>query len=142
MLGGIIFGIMTRFSIGRYLLLTYPTIFSFGFASKEGVSDENMNNSRFRITFYAKGWADKLAEPTDKYPNPPTKTMKATVTGVNPGYGGTCVGLLLCASTILKESSKLLGNGGVLTVGSAFYDTDLIKSLNNHKDGFQFKIVS
>lgn len=94
------------------------------------------------MTFYAKGWDEKLAEPTDKYSTPPTKTMTATVTGTNPGYGTTCAGVLLCALTILKESDKMPGNGGVLTPGAAFYDTDLIKNLNNHKAGYKFSIVS
>ncbi|KAL5291447.1 SCCPDH family protein [Megaselia abdita] len=141
-IGGIMFGLMTTFKFGRYLLLNYPGICSLGFVSKDGVSEEKMNDSKFKITFYAKGWDEKLAEPTDKYSTAPTKTLKATVTGTNPGYGTTCAGVLLCATTILKESDKMPGSGGVLTPGAAFYDTELIKNLNNHKAGYKFSIVS
>lgn len=135
------FGIMTSFSFGRYLLLNYPGICSFGYVSKDGITEERMNSSKFNMTFYAKGWGEKLTEPTDKYSTPPTKTMKAIVSGTNPGYGTTCVGVLLCAATILKESAKMPGKGGVLTPGAAFYDTNLINNLNSHKDGYKFAIV-
>lgn len=133
---------MTSFSCGRYLLLNYPRICSLGFVSKDGVSDEQMNSSKFKMTFYAKGWDEKSTEPVDIYASPPNKTLIARVTGTNPGYGTTCAGVLLCAVTILKENEKMPGKGGVLTPGAAFYDTDLIKNLNNHKAGYKFSIVS
>ncbi|KAL5291450.1 SCCPDH.2 family protein [Megaselia abdita] len=136
------FGLMAKFKCGSYLLLNYPGFFSFGYVSKDGVSEEQMNNSKFKLTLHAKGWEEKLPNPNDKYSTPPSKTLKATVTGTNPVYGTTCAGLLLCAATILKETDKMPGSGGVFTPGAAFYDTQLIKKLNNYKAGYQFSILS
>lgn len=70
-----------------------------------------MENTKFSMTFYGEGWPkeDALAEPTDKHTGPPTKKLVTKVTGTNPGYGATCVALLLSATTILKEKSKMPG---------------------------------
>lgn len=66
-----------------------------------------MENTHFSITFKAQGWPEKLSEPTDNHTDPPTKKMITKVTGVNPGYGATCVALLVSALTILNESKKM-----------------------------------
>lgn len=49
---GIIFGILAKFSFGRNLLLKHPKLFSFGFFSHEGPSEETMKNTKFSITFF------------------------------------------------------------------------------------------
>jgi hypothetical protein len=66
-----------------------------------------MENTHFSITFIAKGWTEKLAEPTDQHKNSVNKEMITKVSGVNPGYGATCTLLLIAAITILKESDKM-----------------------------------
>lgn len=66
-----------------------------------------MKNTHFSLTFKASGWTEKLAEPTDEHTEPPNKEMITKVTGVNPGYGATCITLLLAALTILRESDKM-----------------------------------
>ena len=66
-----------------------------------------MENTYFSITLKASGWTEKLAEPTDNYKDPPNKKMITKVSGKNPGYGSTCIALLISAITILKESDKM-----------------------------------
>lgn len=141
---GIVFGIMTKFALGRQLLLNYPKIFSLGFASHEGPSEEKSNAVHFKITIKANGWpsSEKLAEPTDQFKDPPSKNMIAKVTGQNPGYGATCVALLLSAVTILQDSDKMPGNGGVLTPGAAFGKTNMIAELEKYEHGIKFEIVA
>ncbi|XP_037913303.1 saccharopine dehydrogenase-like oxidoreductase [Hermetia illucens] len=143
MLVGLVFGILSRFSFGRHLLLSYPGLFSLGFISHEGPSEEKMKKTKFSITLYAEGWSkeDKLAEPTDKYTIPTNKKMIAKVSGTNPGYGGTCVGVLVAALTILKEHNKMPSTGGVLPTGAAFAKTNMISELEKHENGFHFEIV-
>lgn len=108
---GVIFGILSKFSFGRKLLLNYPKFFSCGFVSHEGPSEEKMNNTYFSMLLYAKGWPkdDQLLESTDKHTNPPSKTLIAKITGKNPGYIGTAVALLTSAKIILTEKEKMLG---------------------------------
>lgn len=68
-----------------------------------------MKNSNFSVIVVGKGWSkDKsLPEATDQHTDPPNKTTVVKVSGTNPGYGATCVMLLFCGLTILKESGKM-----------------------------------
>lgn len=139
---GIIFGLLTKYSFGRNLLLKYPKIFSFGFVSHEGPNEESMKNTKFSITFFGQGWPkeEALAEPTDQHTTLPTKKIVTRVTGTNPGYGATCIALLLAAKTILNEKQKLPLTGGVFPPGACFAKTDLISNLS--KNGFDFEVIS
>lgn len=139
---GAIFGILTKFSFGRKLLLDHPKLFSLGFFSHEGPSEDTMEKTKFSITFYGQGWpsSEKLAEPTDVHTTAPTKKLVTRVTGTNPGYGATCVALLLSATTILKEKEKLPANGGVIPPGGCFAKTNIIENLSKH--GFKFEVIS
>lgn len=138
-----VIGIMSKFAYGRKLLLKYPRIFSGGMASPEGPSEERMKRTFFRMTMKATGWpkSEKLAESTDQYSTPPSKTLTVKVTGPNPGYGSTCVALLSTAKTILNESDKMPGTGGVLPPGAAFRDTSLITELGKYEHGIKFEVV-
>ena len=60
--------------------------------------------------------------------------------GRNPGYGATCTALVLSGYTVLKESDKMPGRGGVYPPGAAFAKTSLIEELNKH--GLTFEVVS
>lgn len=135
---GTIFGALTKFQFGRKLLLKYPQIFSLGFFSHEGPSDETMKNTKFSITFYGDGWAK--GETGENRSSTPTKKLITRVSASNPGYGATCVALLLSAKTILTEKEKLPGNGGVIAPGACFSKTDIISNLS--KNGFTFEVIS
>ncbi|XP_016839585.1 saccharopine dehydrogenase-like oxidoreductase isoform X1 [Nasonia vitripennis] len=137
---GSIFTLLTKTQFGCNLLLKYPKFFSGGMASHEGPKPELMENSHFSVTLFAKGWTDKLSEPTDQHKDAPNKEMITKVTGTNPGYGATCTSVLLSALTILKESDKMPDNGGVLPPGAALGKTSMIDELA--KNGFKFEVIS
>lgn len=82
-------------------------MFSLGYVSHEGPSEETQNNTRFTITLYGQGWKEKLSESTDEYKSPPDSALVVKVKGINPGYGATCVALTLAAVVILTETDKL-----------------------------------
>lgn len=104
---GMVFGVLTRFCFGRSLLLRFPKIFSLGFVSHEGPAEEEMENTTFSMWMQGRGWEEKLSSPTDQYTEPPNKKVAVKISGTNPGYGATCVALLLAAKTILQEQEKL-----------------------------------
>lgn len=166
---GVIFGVLSKFEFGRKLLLNHPKIFSLGYFSHEGPSEDTMEKTKFSITFYGKGWPEKLSEPTDVHTTEPSKRMVTRVTGTNPGehkwtfgssstlnahltnrkfvflhdflgYGATCVSLLLSATTILKQKEKLPARGGVFAPAACFAKTNLLEKLS--KNGFKFEILS
>ncbi|XP_058793856.1 saccharopine dehydrogenase-like oxidoreductase [Phymastichus coffea] len=137
---GGIFSLLAKSECGRSLLLKYPKFFSLGLISREGPKPEIMENAHFSITFIAKGWTEKLTEPTDQYEDPPNKEMITKVSGTNPGYGVTNTTLLMSAITILKESDKIPGDGGVLPPGAAFGKTSMVDELIKH--GLKFEVIS
>lgn len=139
LLAATIFGIMTRFSVGRNLLLSYPKIFSFGAASHEGPKEETNENVNFEMTFYGEGWKETQPDHPEKFDLPINKKLTTRVVANNPGYGATCIALLVAATTILKDSAKMPETGGVFPPAAAFKDTSLISELQNN--GFIFEVV-
>lgn len=75
--------------------------------SHEGPKPELMENTHFSVTFIAKGWTDKLSEPTDQHKDAPNKEIITKVSAKNPGYGATCTAVLFSALMILRESDKM-----------------------------------
>lgn len=88
-------------------IFQYPKIFSFGLASHEGPSEEQAENTYFSFTFFGEGWEEKLSEPTDSHIEAPNKKLIAKVSGKNPGYGATCILLIVSGLTILEEHDKM-----------------------------------
>ncbi|KAK9871268.1 hypothetical protein WA026_011538 [Henosepilachna vigintioctopunctata] len=136
---GALFYIMTQIECGRRLLLKYPRIFSAGFVDTQEPSEEMINKSWFSITLIGKGWREKFSEPDEQFKEPPNKGIMVEVKGTNPGYGATCICLVLAGIVILTETSKMPGKGGVLTPGAAFRNTSLLDQL--HENGETFNLI-
>lgn len=69
-----------------------------------------MNNSKFSITFYGKGWPEEdIKQSPNFHETKPTKFMTTRVLGTNPGYGATCISVILAARTILTEVDQIPG---------------------------------
>lgn len=137
---GGIFLLLSKFKLGRKLLLKYPGFFTAGLVSHEGPSEESMQNTHFSWTLCAEGWKEKLTEPSDQHATSPNKKMVVKVSGTNPGYGSTCTALVLSAIIILKECDKMPGSGGVYPPGAAFAKTSLIEELVKHD--MKFEIIN
>ena len=84
----------------------------------------------------AKGWIEKLAENSDEHTSAPDSTIKARVSGPDPGYTATSTCLVQAAMTILKESEKMPKGGGVLSPGVSFKNTSIV-SLAKHGVNFE-----
>lgn len=136
---GLVVSLMAKFECSRNWLLKYPSFFSGGFISHEGPSEEAMEDLKFGMIIKARGWEEKLSDPIGKHTEPPNKEMITKVSGSNPAYGATCICAALAAITILRESSKMPANGGVLTSGAAFAKTSLIEELN--QNGLTFDVL-
>lgn len=127
--------LLAQFKFGRNILLEYPRVFFAGMTSHEGPTEETVEKSLFEMIFITKGWREKsenLNKPTDK-------KVITRVHARNPAYGATSVALLLSATTIIRESSKM-PMGGVLTPGIAFRNTNMIDELQKH--GITFSVES
>uniref|UniRef100_D3TLJ2 Putative saccharopine dehydrogenase n=1 Tax=Glossina morsitans morsitans TaxID=37546 RepID=D3TLJ2_GLOMM len=140
----VMFGMTAKFSFGRKILLKYPKFFSMGLISHEGPSESQMERTYFSLTMKALGWPkpERSSNSVKEFRDPPTKTLTVKISGINPGYGATCVALLCTAVIILKESDKMPGTGGVLSPGAAFAKTSLISELEKHEHGMKFEIFA
>ncbi|XP_044257895.1 saccharopine dehydrogenase-like oxidoreductase [Tribolium madens] len=137
MILGLIFSILAKFEFGRNLLLKYPEKFSFGFFSRDPPSEERIAKARFSVTLYGEGWKETLPDANDEYTTPPNKAIAAKVKGKNPGYGATCVCLVLAALTVITETDKMPPGGGVYPPGYAFAKTSLIEQLDQNEVNFE-----
>ncbi|KAH9519579.1 hypothetical protein Btru_003066 [Bulinus truncatus] len=126
---GIVFFFLTNFSLGRSFLLKYPHIVSMGVFKKGGPTRKQIEGTSFTMTFIAYGYSADLTDRTGKKPD---KKVITKLMGPEPGYVTTPICMVQSAVTILKESSKMLHKGGVLTPGAAFSGTDLIDRLQRH----------
>lgn len=131
--------ILLKFSYGRSLILKYPKLCTLGLITHEEPSEETLNQLEVSLIFSARGWTEKLSEPSDVHSDLPNKEMIAKVTSCNP-YKVTAIIVILCALTIFKDSDKMPEGGGVFTTGAAFSKTSLIDELN--KEGVKFEVVS
>lgn len=137
----IIFFIFTKFEFGRKLLLKFPDIFTLGFISKRLPTEDIMKNTSFEIVFQSEGWVYERFDIDDQYPDPCYKLLAGRICGNNPGYGSTCICLVLAALTILEEKDNLAGRGkgGVYTPGAAFAKTSIIERLM--ENDFYFSVI-
>jgi short subunit dehydrogenase-like uncharacterized protein len=132
--------ILSQFSFGRNLLLSYPDIFTFGLLSRTEPLEETMERTIFEVIIFGRGWEEEFSDPSDNHNLPMNKKLAVKVSGKNPGYGSTSIALLLSAMTILKESERMPDNGGYFTPGAAFKKTNLINELQ--ANGVKFEVVS
>ncbi|KAB0795965.1 hypothetical protein PPYR_10026 [Photinus pyralis] len=134
---GLITIIFSQFSCGKKLLLKYPKVFSGGYVDHESPSEEMIENSTIDMYFYGKGWSDKKDIEFNQRPN---KSILGKIDIVNPGYGFTCLAVVLSAIIILTEPSKLPKKGGVYTPAVAFFHTSMVEALQ--KNGVPLEILS
>uniref|UniRef100_A0A8B9GWP1 Saccharopine dehydrogenase-like oxidoreductase n=1 Tax=Astyanax mexicanus TaxID=7994 RepID=A0A8B9GWP1_ASTMX len=131
---GLMFWILVQFSFGRNLLIKFPRFFSFGYFSKEGPTQKQMEGSSFRFGFYGEGYTEGQ-DPSEGKPNAKIRTL---VQGPEAAYVATPIAMVQAAFTILNEPDSLPKKGGVYTPGAAFAKTTLIDRLNKH--GIQFSV--
>ncbi|XP_063827381.1 saccharopine dehydrogenase-like oxidoreductase [Ostrinia nubilalis] len=106
----------------RNLLWKYPRFFTLGYVSHKGPAEEMVKDIKFAFTFNGSG--------TDEHEQ--KKSLSVKITGCDPAYQTTSMTLLVAALTILTESSKM-PKGGVLPVGAAFQDTQIIDNIMRNK---------
>lgn len=135
---GVVFSMFAKFSFGRYLLETFPSLFSGGLFTKNGPTRKQIAGSSFTMTFVGKGWSSKLPV-SEQHKEKPDKTMKVQIVAPECGYVCTPICFVQCALCVLKEADKLPSNGGVYTAGAAFEKTSLLERLQANQ--IKIKVV-
>ncbi|XP_051003945.1 saccharopine dehydrogenase-like oxidoreductase [Acomys russatus] len=136
MFAGLFFLFFVKFSIGRQLLVKFPWLFSFGYFSKQGPTQKQMEGSSFTMTFFGQGYSHGFSAEKNK----PNIRICTQVKGPEAGYVATPIAMVQAAMTFLNDASDLPKGGGVFTPGAAFSRTKLIDRLNQH--GIEFSVIS
>lgn len=131
-----VFGVLAKFSGGRYLLKKFPGFFSFGIVSKDGVPRSSLEKCSFSHTIIGYGWDEKLHDVERQHDSPPTKKIITRVSGPDPGYIATSAFVVHSGMTLLFDREKL-PTPGVLTPGACFRDTYLIDRLTKRNIKFE-----
>ncbi|XP_040285258.1 saccharopine dehydrogenase-like oxidoreductase [Bufo bufo] len=136
MFAGPVFLLFSKTSFGRNLLIKYPKFFSCGYVSKEGPTQQQMDNSSFSMTFFGEGYS----QGQDPQQGKPNVKICTQVSGPEVAYVTTPITMVQVGLTLLKEPESLPESGGVYTPGAAFSKTKLIDRLN--KAGIHFTVLS
>ncbi|MBA0697480.1 hypothetical protein Goari_021020, partial [Gossypium aridum] len=133
---GVFIGLLCRFSFGRWLLLKFPSFFSFGWFRKTGPSEDEVRSASFKMWFVGYGFSDSnLASERNSKPDMEIITR---VMGPEIGYVTTPISLVQCALIVLSQRENL-PKGGVYTPGIVF-GPDLQERLQ--ENGISFDVVS
>lgn len=136
-----VFGLLAKYEFGRKFLLKHPRLFTLGTFSHQGPSDQQLAETSFSETFFAKGFSADLQA---KYTSPeellrvePDVNIVTSVSGPEPGYVATPKIVVQACYTLLHEKANV--PNGVLTPAVAFAKTDLISRLQER--GIVFSTV-
>jgi hypothetical protein len=132
----IIFGSLSSTPWGRSLLLKYPEFFSYGLFSRNGPTDQQLQETSFEVTLRAKGYSSKAPPAPGAQPNVDITTK---VHGPEPGYVATPRMVVQAALALLEGRQKRDVPVGVLTPSVAFWQTDLVDRLQ--QVGIQFEQI-
>lgn len=130
---------LAQFSWGRWLLLRFPRVFSYGLFSRAGPTEQQMAQTRFEMRFIGHGYA----QGTPSMPNAePDQHVHVSIKGPEPGYIATPIIMVQTALTLQQERERCqtaMGQGGVYTAGALFGETTLIQRLS--KAGVLFEVT-
>lgn len=125
----------------RMLLEKWPEVMTFGYFTKSGPTREQVETNHFETRFQGKGWSSSSLSDDDPHSEPVKpfdKEVTLVVTGNDAGYKTTSTCAIQAALTVLGDRENM-PKGGVLTPGSAFRHTDLVKRL--HMRDLKFKLM-
>ncbi|OMP00960.1 hypothetical protein COLO4_12254 [Corchorus olitorius] len=132
---GLFLGLLGQTSFGRWLLLKFPSFFSFGWFRKNGPSEDEVRSASFKMWFVGYGYSDSsLASQNSK----PDMQIITRVMGPEIGYVTTPIALIQCALILLSQRENL-PKGGVFTPGIVF-GPDLQERLQ--ENGISFDLIS
>lgn len=134
---GMLIGLLGKTMFGRWLLLTFPSVFSLGWFRKKGPTEDEVASASFKMWFVGQGFCDSSLIAQGKM-KPDTEII-TRVMGPEIGYLTTPIILLQCALILLSQREDL-PKGGVFPPGILFGPTDLQERLQ--ENGISFDVVS
>lgn len=125
---GTVFGLLTKFELGRRLLLRFPRLFSYGVFSRAGPTEAQIKGTWFEYLHVAHGYRQGQPESPGQEPD---EHRALLVRGPEPGYVACSIFVTQAAYVILEDEDKLAGRAGVLTPGTLLQGTDYVERLRS-----------
>lgn len=106
---GVFLRVFTSFKLGKAALLKFPRLFTFGFFSHAGPTEEQMAHTRFQIDFFARGYKRFDSEQPPAPLQKPDMLVHTRVAGPEPGLSAV-LGFPFCVllSTLSLSASYSL----------------------------------
>lgn len=133
---GSAFGWLSKWRLGRHLLLRFPGFFSFGVFSRQGPSEEQIRNTWFEYLHIAHGYSRGAPESPDEQPD---EQHALRIRGPEPGYISCSIFVTQAAYVILEERDKILEKPGVLTPAFLLSGTTYVTRLQSR--GISIEVV-
>jgi short subunit dehydrogenase-like uncharacterized protein len=124
---GALFSFLARYSWGCRLLHRYPSLFTAGYFTNEGPTDEQLDRGSFETRSVAYGWTKD-------------QCVVATCRGPELGYVATPKILTALALAVLNHRETLPFSGGVMLPGALFGRSQETFDLLQ-QEGISFEIV-
>ncbi|CAA7055432.1 unnamed protein product [Microthlaspi erraticum] len=134
---GVSLGLFAKFSLGRWLLLKFPSLFSLGMFQKKGPSEEEVESATFKMWFIGRGYSEESLAAEGKIK--PDMEIITRISGPEVGYITTPIALVQCGLIVLGQRESLV-KGGVYTPGIVFGSTDIQQRLE--ENGISFEVIS
>lgn len=134
---GMCIGLLGKTAFGRWLLLKFPSVFSFGWFKKKGPTEDEVASASFKMWFVGQGFSDSNLVSLGN--TKPDMEIITRVMGPEIGYLTTPIILLQCALILLSERESI-PKGGVFPPGIVFGHTDLEERLQ--ENGISFDVIS
>lgn len=116
---GFVVQMLAKFSLGRWMLLKFPQLFTKGLFSHEGPSETQMKETKFTILLQCFGLEKKKEQQVQR-------SLKFFIHGPEPGYVATPRIISSCARALHDELDKIAIRG-VLTPSVAFRHTHVME---------------
>ncbi len=124
---GAVFATLAKWSWGCKMLHSNPELFTYGYFTTGGPSEEEMKDATFTTYGIAYGCTKD-------------QCVRVKFSGPEPGYIATSAMMSALALTVLNHRDTLMYEGGVMLPGAAFHDCEEVyESLMN--EGINIEIV-
>ncbi|GFO11053.1 saccharopine dehydrogenase-like oxidoreductase [Plakobranchus ocellatus] len=123
------FTFLSQYSFGRWILLKFPQVFTLGYVTKAGPTQEQTDTTTFSMTYVGYGFDSNEAASAGGKPN---RRVLARLSAPDLGYVTTSICLVQSGVIVLKEAGSMRHSSGVLTPGAAFFGTSLLQRLEKH----------
>uniref|UniRef100_G3MTU2 Saccharopine dehydrogenase-like C-terminal domain-containing protein n=1 Tax=Amblyomma maculatum TaxID=34609 RepID=G3MTU2_AMBMU len=136
---GTIFGLLSLFSAGRWLLERFPGFFSAGKVKRGDLTREQVLSCSFTMTMCGSGWKQNRSLNSEREVGESKHSVTIRLEGPDPAYVTTATSMVQVALVVLKELDRMSIKGGVLSPGVVLDSTSYVDRVE--KRGIRMYVI-